>query len=130
MRLHVRWHSRAGIADSNGHVTAGWKLPLVDVIQIDFAHADAEPPAAWHRIACIQRKIDQRRIQFIGVGVQVRNLRRAVDLHHNRFAQCTPEHRTQLFHERLRHDRPRLQRLPARESEQPAGEIRTPLHGA
>ena len=124
---HLVGHAAAVVGDRDRDEAPAVRAGLgfaVDIARQRVAGpgAKAQPAAARHRIARIDRDIEQRRFELAGVG-QAGRAGRRIHVDPDMLVERAAQHVGQRMQQRIDVDRARLQQLAAREGEQLAGEF-------
>ena len=98
-------------------------LRRIGLVEIDVAGLQQQLAVALHRIAGVDRKVDQRAAELRRIGQRRAQIRRRLDIDLDAGAERRPQQLDGVEHQRVDVDAARLQRLLARERQQAVGEI-------
>ena len=132
-RLRGLVHADAGVGDADAHMAAGQHLGLGRLGRVEQALVglDAQLAALGHRVAGVDRQVQDRALELVRVGARdqapVRRLQRGQQPH--RVRQRAHQQLRGIGHHLADIDRARRQRLLAREGQQPADQVGAAVRG-
>ena len=120
-RLRRLVHSGAGIGDGQHHVRAGDGAAMgrrVRGVELDVRRLDRQLPARQHRVASVDREVDDDLLDLPRIGVDAIERRRQPRLELDVLADQPPQQRVHADHDFVEIQNLRVEHLPAAEGQQ------------
>lgn len=127
-RQHGLGDAAAGVGDAHGDERPAAR-PIRTRQQVDRLHLDAQCALAVHRIARVDRKVEQRGVELVGIGFDPASVLGHLDIEHHARADRRLEQIERAAYPLAGVEHLRLQRLAAGEGEQLAGELGRAVDG-
>ncbi len=133
MAQHLGRHAGTGVADRDHHVRPRRDVERVGCVIAAERHVgrlDLEPPAARHRIARVDRKVDQCVFELVAVDARVPCVAGRQEFDLDAGPERAPEKLAAILHQPVDIGDRRIDRLAAREGQQPGSQFGASLPGA
>jgi hypothetical protein len=133
LALRIRRHAAAGVAQRDQHVVARRDFFIcraVALVEEAVRGFDRQLAAIGHRIARVDRDVENRALELVAIHRDPPEPAREDRLDSDTLAERAPQQLGHAGHQLVRIQRLGLERLPAREGEQPLRQAGSPVDAA